>query len=205
MLRRRPRVILVSLVVAAAGVMSYYAAASLGTAANASHAADTGDMQVVLGTEGSADNRLTIAAALAPGESAERQATITVDNEDATMSEVTLTTSGTNGPPSFFTDIDDGMTLWIARCTQAWTESGVSPDFTYSCGGTQYDVLGTASVPVPLSQSAVALANLDLGNGASNRLRVEITFPAGAPPSMYGQSSDIGFTFDGVQRGGTGR
>jgi hypothetical protein len=205
MLRHRARLISASLAVAAVGVVAHYASASFTATATATGATDTGAMEVVLGAEGSADNRLTIAAALSPGESAQRAATITIENEGATLSGVTLTTSGTNGPPAFFTDTDDGMTLWIARCSDAWAEAGVSPDFSYSCAGTQHDVLGTSSAPVPLAQSAAALSNLDLDDTASNHLRIEITFPADAPPSMYGQTSDISFTFDAMQRTGASR
>jgi flagellar capping protein FliD len=184
MLRHRARLISASLAVAAVGVVAHYASASFTATATATGATDTGAMEVVLGAEGSADNRLTIAAALSPGESAQRAATITIENEGATLSGVTLTTSGTNGPPAFFTDTDDGMTLWIARCSDAWAEAGVSPDFR---------------------QSAAALSNLDLDDTASNHLRIEITFPADAPPSMYGQTSDISFTFDAMQRTGASR
>lgn len=203
--RRRMRPLVVSVALAAAGLMTYVASASFSTAATVTTTTATGAMDLVLGAEGTVANRLTVAAALAPGESADRQARLTIDNDGGTMAAVRLTTSGTNGPPTFFTDADDGMTLWIARCTEPWTESGSSPAFAYSCGGTSADVLGTSGAPVPLAQTATALVNLDLDDGAVNHLRVRITFPAGAPASMIGESSDIDFAFEGVQRAGTAR
>jgi hypothetical protein len=162
-------------------------------------------MELVLGTEGSGDNRLTIGATLAPGDSAQRQAKLTIDNEGETMSALTLTTSGTNGPPTIFTDTDDGLKVWIARCDVAWDETGSDPDFSYSCAGDQDNVLGTSGSPAAIHQTAGALANLDLADGAENFLLVELSFPADAPPTMYGQSTDISFTFNGVQRSGEAR
>ncbi|MDZ4826932.1 MAG: hypothetical protein SGJ13_10780 [Actinomycetota bacterium] len=197
----RTRLVLAALGIGVLGVGSYLtASATFSSQATPSHATDTGDMELALGSAGSADNRLTIGSTLNPGDSAQRQAKITIDNEGATMSAVTLTTTGTNGPPTFVTNTTDGLKVWIANCDQAWTESGSSPNYSYTCGGTQADVLGTTGSPVPVLQTNAALSNLVLDDGAVNYLRIRVTFPVTAPVSMNGQSSDISFTFNGTPR-----
>src|SRR2546423_4843886 len=45
------------------------------------------------------------------------------------------------------TDATNGLHLWVARCTQAWTGSGAAA----TCGGTQTDAVGTSAAPVSLT------------------------------------------------------
>lgn len=195
----------VSVAAIAVGILAYSASASFSTMATAPHPTDTGRMELAIGAAGEPGNRLTIGAAFLPGGEVERQVTLTVGNDGGTMSAVALSTSATNGPPSFVADASDGLELWIAACSVAWAETGTAPDLGYTCGGSQADVLGTSSAPVPVLQTAVPLANLALGDGAENHLRVRLSLPPDAPASMANQASDITFSFEGVARSPSGR
>jgi len=188
------------------GLLSYSASATFTATATATSATDTGDMELTLGSSGGVDNRLTVAALYGPGSTASRQIKLTIDNEGSTMSAVTLTTSGSNGPPTFVTDATDGLKLWIAKCTDAggWAETGTPPDYAYTCNGAgdQYDVLGTTGSPVTIIQTAAALSNLTLTDNADNYLMVRMSLPSAAPLSMQDQTSNITYTFNGSQRSG---
>jgi len=183
----------------------YQASASYTAAASAPHVTSTGDVAVTIGASGTSDNRLTIGSTLSPGDSAQRKLALTIDTDGSPLGAVVLSTSGSNGPPTFVTDATDGLQLWIARCSSEWTESGSQPDWTYACSGTQHDVLGTSASPVPVLQSNVTLGNLALSDGATNYLLVRLSFPATAPGSMLDESSDITFSWTGLQRAGTHR
>jgi hypothetical protein len=79
----------------------------------------------------------------------------------------------------------------------AWTEAGVAPAYTYTCGGTTSVVLASRAV----IGSGVALSNLTTTTaGNTDYLRVTLTFPSGAGNTLQTQSSTINFTFNGAQR-----
>ncbi len=65
----------------------------------------------------------------------------------------------------------------IDRCSTGWTEAGTSPAFTYTCGGVTSVVLAST----PVIGANLALNNLGtLTAGATDKLRVTLTLPAGA-------------------------
>jgi hypothetical protein len=189
----------------AVGALALGAQATFTAQATPTHATDTGDMELTLGSPGPAHRIATASGDLVPGDTVQRTIRLTVDDEGGTMSGITMTTSG-SGSPSFVTDATNGLKLWLARCSQQWTESGSAPGYTYSCGATQNDVLGTAAAPVPFVQTAVDLsAGLDTADNAVNYLMAKLTLPASAPDSMEGQSSTLSFAFEGTQRAGTNK
>jgi hypothetical protein len=108
----------------------------------------------------------------------------------------TLTTSAS--PSSLLdTDATNGLQIAIDKCSQGWTEAG--PPYTYTCGGSTSTVLASRA----LVGSGIALANLTLTAGATDHLRVTLTFPGGAGNTLQNQSSTVSYTFSGTQRAGT--
>jgi hypothetical protein len=86
----------------------------------------------------------------------------------------------------------------IDKCSQAWAEAG--PPYTYTCGGSTSSVLTSRAV----IQTGVTLNNLSaLTAGATDHLRVTLTFPSGAGNSFQNKSSTIQYAFTGTQRTGT--
>lgn len=141
-------------------------------------------------------NRLTLGASnLVPGDTMQRVVDLT-NSGGAAMSSITLTT--TASPSSLLdTDVTNGLQLVIDKCSNAWTESGSSPAFTYTCSGTTTSVLASR----PVIGSAVALNNLAAAAGsATDRLRITLTLPSTAGNTLQGQSSAITYAFTGTQR-----
>jgi len=189
----------------ALGLLSFNAFAFFTATATATHGTDTGDMELTLGTAG-ADHRIgTASTNIVPGDTIQRTIRLNVSNEASTMSGVTLDTTGSTSA-AFITDTTNGLKLWIARCSQAWTEAGTAPAYTYTCGGTQQNVLGTSGSPVAFYDAAHTLNNLDLGDGATNYLMVRVSWPDGddvAQDAMEASTGTLSFGFQGTQRAGT--
>jgi spore coat-associated protein N len=163
----------------------------------------TGSVSIALGTPGPA-NRLTLGASgLLPGDTMQR--TVDLENTGVAGSDelgsVTLTTSAAVSS-LLDTDATNGLKLAIDKCSQAWTESGSSPAFTYTCGGTTSTVLAQRAV----IGSDLALSNLaSLAAGQADRLRVTLTLPTAAPNALQGLSSQLTYTFTGTQRTATSK
>lgn len=163
----------------------------------------TGSVSIALGTPGPA-NRLTLGASgLLPGDTMQR--VVDLSNTGVAGSDdlgsVTLTTAA-SASSLLDTDATDGLKLAIDKCSQAWTESGSSPAFTYTCGGTTSSVLADRAVV----GSDLALANLaSVEAGETDHLRVTLTLPSSAPNAMQGLSSQLTYTFTGTQRTATSK
>jgi hypothetical protein len=115
------------------------------------------------------------------------------------MSAVTLETTATT---SSLLDTGNGNTadalqIAIDKCSVAWTEGGVGPAYTYTCGGATSSVLAST----PIIMAPTTLSNINLAG--TNHLLVTITFPSGDDDTFQNQSSVIQYTFAGVQRAGT--
>jgi hypothetical protein len=88
----------------------------------------------------------------------------------------------------------------LDKCSVAWTESG--PPYTYTCSGSTSSVLASR----PVIGSTLALSNLgSLTAGATDHLRLTLTFPSGAGNSLQNQSSTISYSFTGTQRTATNK
>ena len=159
----------------------------------------SGTVTIALGATGAATNRLNIGAtALAPGDTIQRSVDLT-NSGTIDLASVTLTTTA---PTSSLLDTDgtNGLQMVIDKCSQAWTEAG--PPYTYTCGGTTSSVLASRAV----IGSTLALSNLGATTaGATDRLRVTLTLPSGAPNTLQNQSSTISYAFTGTQRAATSK
>jgi predicted ribosomally synthesized peptide with SipW-like signal peptide len=171
----------------------------------------TGSMSVTQGSLGSgtmsltvpaagATNRLTLGASdIAPGDTMQRAVNLTVGGT-VDMTAIALTTTAPTSS-ALDTNATHGLQLAIDRCSQAWTESGSSPAFTYACGGSTSTVLASRAV----IGSSIALSNLALTAGSTNYLRVTLSFPTTADDTYQGLTSAITYQFAGTQRAGTNK
>ena len=146
-------------------------------------------------------NRLTLGAtSIVPGDTKQRIVDLT-NSGGADMTAITLSTSATTSS-LLDTDTTNGLQMVIDKCSVAWTESGVSPAFTYTCSGTTQSVLASRAIV----GTNIALSNLTLGAGSStDRLRFTLSLPTAAGNSLQGQSSAVTYTFTGTQRAGTNK
>ena len=184
----------------ALGVLSFNAWASFSSAVSTSHAVGSGTLVLDL-TPNNQVNRLARAydaSDVAPGDTMQRALDLN-SSGTVSMSAVTLETTATT---SSLLDTGNGNTadalqIVIQKCSVAWTEGGVGPAYTYTCGGATSTVLAST----PIIMAPTTLSNINLSG--TNHLRVTITFPSGDDDTFQNQSSVIQYTFAGVQRAGT--
>ncbi len=163
--------------------------------ASASHSAATATLTLNLGATGASTNRMTVSATnLVPTDSYYRSFDL-INSGTKALSAITLTT--TASPSSLLdTDATNGLQVLLQRCSTTWTESGSSPNFTYTCGGTTTTVLASR---------AVIGTNLTLSNltataiSTTDRLLMTMTLPTTAGNTFKGLSSTLTFTFTGAQ------
>ena len=137
----------------------------------------------------------TGASPIAPGDTMQRAIDLSYAGT-ISFASATLTTSAS--PTSLLdSDATNGLQIAIDKCSAAWTESG--PPYTYTCGGSTSTVLASRA----LIGSNIALSNLTLTAGATDHLRVTLTFPSGADNTFQNKSSTVSYTFTGSQRAGT--
>jgi len=163
----------------------------------------TGTVAIGLGAVGPA-NRLTIGATgILPGDTITRAVDLinTAAAGNDALASISLTT--TAAPSSLLdTDAVNGLHVKIDKCSTAWTEGGVAPAYTYTCGGTTTSVLATA----PIIGANLALTGLaSLASATTDHLLVTETLPVAAPNSMQTLTSAITYTFTGTQRAGTNK
>jgi len=183
---------------ASIGALGTWATFTSSTSQN--HTIASGTLSLQLGATGASTNRLNIGASnIAPGDTIQRSVDLSNSASTVGLAAITLTT--TASPSSLLdTDATNGLQMVIDKCSQAWTEGGTAPAYTYSCGGTTSTVLASR----PVIGSNLALSNLSaLTAGNSDHLRVTLTLPAGAGNTFQGLSSTITYTFTGTQRAGT--
>jgi predicted ribosomally synthesized peptide with SipW-like signal peptide len=186
---------------AAAGMAGLGTYATFTSSTSASHSVSTGTVVIALGATGSATNRLNInASAVAAGDTIQRSVDLS-NTGSIDLASITLTTSATTSS-SLDTDTTDGLQMVIDKCSQAWTEGGSSPAFTYTCGG---------STSTVLASRAVVGANLSLSNisattaGSTDHLRVTLSLPSSAGNSFQNLTSTISYAFSGTQRAATNK
>lgn len=183
---------------ASIGALGTWATFTSSTSQN--HTIASGTLSLQLGATGASTNRLNIGASnIAPGDTIQRSVDLSNSASTVGLAAITLTT--TASPSSLLdTDATNGLQMVIDKCSQAWTEGGTAPAYTYSCGGTTSTVLASR----PVIGSNLALSNLSaLTAGNSDHLRVTLTLPVGAGNTFQGLSSTITYTFTGTQRAGT--
>ena len=189
---------LLLLAAALAGIGAY---ATFTDSATASHSVTTGTVAIDLGSTGSSTNRLNVdATAVAPGDTMQRSFDLT-NSGSLNLSAITLTTNATTSS-LLDTNGTDGLQMVIDRCSNAWTESGSSPAFTYTCSGSTSTVVSSRAI----IGSNIALSNLTVTTaGNTDHLRLTLTLPTAAGNAFQGLTSTIAYTFTGAQRAATDR
>jgi predicted ribosomally synthesized peptide with SipW-like signal peptide len=189
---------LLLLAAALAGIGAY---ATFTDSASASHTVTTGTVAIDLGATGSSTNRLNVdASAVAPGDTIQRSFDL-INSGSLNLSGISLTTNATT-TSLLDTDATDGLQMVIQRCSNAWTESGSSPAFTYTCSGSTSSVVASRAV----IGNNISLSNLTVTSaGATDHLRLTLSLPTTAGNSFQGVTSTISYTFTGTQRAGTDR
>lgn len=184
---------------AAAGMAGLGTFATFTSTTSASQSVTAGTVTLALGATGAVTNRLTVnATGVVPGDTIQRAFDLN-NTGNQNLASVALTT--TAAPSSLLdTDATNGLQMVIDKCSVAWTEAGVSPAFTYTCGGTLSTVLASR---------AVTGANLNLPglaaltSGGTDRLRVTLTLPSAAPNTFQALTSTISYALTGTQRAAT--
>ncbi len=185
------------------------AMAGLGTFAtftsstSASHTISSGTVSINLAAAGTA-NRLSIGASnVVPGDTIQRVADLSNNSGGGgdTLSSIVLST--TASPSSLLdTETTNGLQMVIEKCSNAWTEAGTAPAYTYTCGGTTSTVLASR----PVIGANMALSGLaSLTPGSTDHLRVTLSLPTSAPNALQNQTSTVTYNFVGTQRAGTNK
>lgn len=163
---------------------------------SASTPVTSGAVTIALGGAGAVNDLTVGASGLVPGDTVQRAVDV-VNTGTVGLSGVSLGVTGTGS--GLTTDTANGLQLSVDDCSVPWTKAGV----TYSCSGTQSNVL--ASRPVLVSPAA-AISGTALAPAAMSHLRVTLSFVdtgAAAQNLLQGLSDNITFSFVGVQRAGT--
>jgi len=199
--QRRKLLVSLAIVAAAASIAGLGTFATFTSSTSASQSVSSGTVTIALGATGAATNRLTVGASnIAPGDTIQRSVDL-INSGSIDLSGITLTTNATTSS-LLDTDATNGLQMVIDRCSNAWTEGGTAPAYTYSCSGATSSVLASrAVVGSNLTLSSLAA----LTNGVTDHLRVTLSFPSAAPNSFQNQSSTIQYTFTGTQRAGTNK
>ena len=199
--QRRKLLVSLAIVAAAASIAGLGTFATFTSSTSASQSVSSGTVTIALGATGAATNRLTVGASnIAPGDTIQRSVDL-INSGSIDLSAITLTTAATT-TSLLDTDATNGLQMVIDRCSNAWTEGGTAPAYTYTCSGATSSVLASrAVVGSNLTLSSLAA----LTNGVTDHLRVTLSFPSAAPNSFQNQSSTIQYTFTGTQRAGTNK
>ena len=189
---------LLLLAAALAGIGAY---ATFTDSATANHSVTTGTVSIDLGATGASTNRLNVdATAVAPGDTMQRSFDLS-NSGSLNLSGITLTTNASTSS-LLDTNATDGLQMVIDRCSNAWTESGSSPAFTYACSGSTSTVVASRAVV----GSNIALSNLTVTTtGNTDHLRLTLTLPTTAGNTFQGLTSTIAYSFTGIQRAATDR
>jgi spore coat-associated protein N len=204
----RSRKVLLSLgALGAAGAI-----AGLGTFAtftsttSASQTTTAGKVSIALGAVGP-ENRLTVNATnVVPGDTISRAVDL-VNASTEGLKSVSLATTAT-ASSVLDTDTSTGLKMYVKSCSVAWTEAGTAPAYTYTCSGTNTDVLGSAASPVAIVQTGSLTPLNALTSGtATDHLLVVVTLPQANTSANLATppSSTIQYSFTGTQRDGTAR
>ena len=199
--QRRKLLVSLAVISAAASIAGLGTFATFTSSTSASQSVSSGTVTIALGATGASTNRLTVGASnIAPGDTIQRSVDL-IDSGSIDLASITLTTNATTSS-LLDTDATNGLQMVIDRCSNAWTEGGTAPAYTYTCSGATSTVLASRAI----IGTNLALSNLSaLTNGVTDHLRVTLSFPSAAPNSFQNQSSTVQYTFTGTQRAGTSK
>ncbi len=183
-----------SSVMLAVGLTGTGVYATFTSSANASHSVSTATVGLVLGPTGAPTNRLTVnATTMFPADVYYRSFDLT-NNGSHALSTITVTTTA-SASSLLDTDATNGLQMILQRCSVAWTESGSSPNFTYTCSGATTSVLATRAV----IGAGLSLSNLTATAVATtDHLLLSMTLPSTADNTFQGLTSTLAFTFNGA-------
>lgn len=185
----------------AAGMAGLGTFATFTSSTSASQSTTSGTVTIALGATGAATNRLTVAASgVVPGDTIQRSFDVS-NSGNTNLASITLTT--TASPTNVLTtDTTNGFQMVVDRCSAAWTESGVSPAFTYTCSGSLTTIIASRAV----IGSNLALAGLSaLTAAGSDHLRVTLTLPTTADNTFQGLTTTLTYSLTGTQRVATSK
>ena len=199
--QRRKLLVSLAVISAAASIAGLGTFATFTSSTSASQSVSSGTVTIALGATGASTNRLTVGASnIAPGDTIQRSVDL-IDSGSIDLASLTLTTNATSSS-LLDTDATNGLQMVIDRCSNAWTEGGTAPAYTYTCSGATSTVLASRAI----IGTNLALSNLSaLTNGVTDHLRVTLSFPSAAPNSFQNQSSTVQYTFTGTRRAGTSK
>jgi len=199
--RSRKQKILMTIVVlgVTAGITQTGTYAAFTSTANVAQASISSGLVTLAVPGAGTSNRLTLGASnIVPGDTLQRAVDLN-DTGNTNLASITLTVTATSSS-LLDTDTTNGLQLVVDKCSVPWTESGSSPAYTYTCSGATSSVLASRAV----IGATLALSNLTATTaGATDHLRVTLTFPSGAGNSLQNQTSAITFAFIGSQRTAT--
>jgi len=192
-------VLSIAVIGAAASIAGLGTFATFTSSTSASQSVTSGTVTIALGATGASTNRLTVnATGIVPGDTMQRSFDL-ANSGNQNLASVTLTTTATT-TSLLDSDATNGLQMVIDRCSVAWTESGSSPAFTYSCSGATSSVVASRAV----IGSGIAMSNLTSTTaGNTDHLRLTLTFPSSAGNTFQGLSSTIQYAFTGTQRTAT--
>jgi spore coat-associated protein N len=166
----------------------------------------SGNVDIRLGTganNAAEANRFSVdATGLAAGDTIQRSFNV-INAGTLNLADIALTTTATTSS-ALDTDATDGLQLKLDECSQPWTEAGIAPAYTYTCGGTANNDR-IASRPVIGSDLALT-GSAALTAGATAHYRLTMTLPSTATqPTFSGKTSVIQYAFTATQRTATNR
>jgi spore coat-associated protein N len=190
-------IVLILIAVSLAGVGAF---ASFTSTASVSQSITSGTVTIALGSTGTANNRLDVAATgVVPGDTIQRAVNVSnTGNQD--FASISLTTTASTSS-LLDTDASNGLQMVIERCSVAWTEAGSAPAYTYTCSGTTSTVVSSRAI----IGAGVTFGNVLLTAGSTNNLRVTLTLPSTAGNTLQGLTSVISYAFTGTQRAATNK
>lgn len=197
--RKRKTLLSLSILGLAGAIAGLGTFATFTSTTSATQSIASGSATLTLGVTGASTNRLNVTASgLVAGDTVQRSADL-INPGPSNLGPITLST--TASPSSLLdTDTTNGLQMAIDTCSLAWTETGTSAPFTYTCSGTTSSVLASS----PVIGANLALSNLTATTaGNTDHLRVTLTLPSGAGNTLQGLSSTITYTFNGAQRAAT--
>jgi spore coat-associated protein N len=199
--RRQRFAISIAMILAALSMVGAGAYATFTGSASTSQSVTTGTVTIALGATGASTNRLTVnATGVAPGDTMQRSFDL-ANTGTLDLSSLTLTT--TASPSSVLdTDATNGLQMVIDRCSNAWTEAGSSPAFTYTCSGATTTVIASRAIV----GSSLTMSGLSaLIAGGTDHMRLTLTLPSATGNAFQGLTSTITYAFTGTQRAATDR
>ncbi|MDN4161944.1 TasA family protein [Nocardioides abyssi] len=195
----------VALVAGAASVagLGTFGAFTSTTSATESVAAGTIKLSSTQGVQGPALN----ATGLVPGDTVQRDLTLTRGATDEKFGSLRLTTTAATAN-LLSTDATNGLRLALDQCSVPWVKgtpvsaTGTTP---LTCPGTTQSVLANSPVVQANVDLPHALTTLNAETGRTSYLKATLTLPTAAGNDFQGLANTINLTFDATQRANENR